>query len=124
MTFGSASTAIGPAGSRDMDHLQLTVAEAERFARDARTDLRRLQAALRVAKEDVARARLDLAKAKEALSQALAIQVAKTDSQSGRCGAPKFYLAEPRQSSCHAGRDALIFALGRSAQIARALALD
>lgn len=63
-TFRPASTETGPTGRRHIETLQLTVAEAERFARDARADLRRLQAALRLAKEEVAPARLALAKAK------------------------------------------------------------
>jgi hypothetical protein len=72
--FQPASTETGPPGRRHIETLQLTVAEAERFARDARADLRRLQAALRLAKEEVAPARLALAKAerrslKHALTQ-------------------------------------------------------
>ena len=43
--------------------------QAERFVQEARVDLERLQAALQVAREEVARAKPDLAKAKEDLER-------------------------------------------------------
>ena len=46
-----------------------TVVQAERFVQEARVDLERLQAALQLAREEVARAKLDLAKAKEDLER-------------------------------------------------------